>query len=128
MSGEWFVEHLLELLLSLISAGVIAGFKVMAGRLKKLKADADKQREETERENQATKEGLQALLRDGVINRYDKYMARGYILVRELENVESMYNAYHTLGGNGTITQLMKELRELPHSKAVEHNEQRDDA
>lgn len=114
---SWITEHLLEMLLSFISAGVIAGFKVMAGKLKKLKADADKQREETERENQATKEGLQALLRDGVITRYDKYMARGYILVRELENVESMYNAYHVLGGNGTITQLMKELRELPHNK-----------
>ena len=33
----WITEHLLELLLSLISAGVIAGFKVIAGRLKKLR-------------------------------------------------------------------------------------------
>jgi hypothetical protein len=25
-----------------------------------------------------------------------------------------MYDAYHALGGNGTVTKLMEELRELP--------------
>lgn len=109
----WIAEHLLELLLSLISAGVIAGFKVIAGRLKKLRAD-----------DVAQRDGLQALLRDGIITRYDKYVGRGYILVRELENVETMYSAYHALGGNGTLTRLMEELKELPHAKAADDDGQ----
>lgn len=109
MNGVWLAEHVIELILGLISAGVLAGFKVMSARLKKLRAD-----------DAAQRDGLQALLRDGIITRYDKYMQRGYIYVRELENVQSMYNAYHALGGNGTLTRLMEELRELPHNKVNE--------
>ena len=107
--SAWINEHLLEAIVGLISAGMLAGFKVLASRLKKLRAD-----------DVAQRDGLQALLRDGIITRYDKYMARGYILVRELENVEAMYNAYHALGGNGTLTRLMEELKELPHAKAAD--------
>lgn len=117
---SWLQTHVLEMLFGLISAGLLAGFKVLAGRLKKIKTDNDSQRAEMERENKATKEGLQALLRDNVITRYDKYMARGYILVRELENVQAMYTAYHALGGNGTITSLVEQLQALPHSKLTE--------
>ena len=108
-NAEWFQTHILEMLFGLISAGLLAGFKVLASRLK-----------DAEKKNKAIEEGLQALLRDGVITHYDKYMQRGYILVRELENMQSMYNAYHALGGNGTITRLIEELQELPHSKSIE--------
>lgn len=118
--SAWLLEHLSELLFGLVSAGVLAGFKVLAARLKKIKTDSDAQRAEMERVNKATKEGLQALLRDNIIMRYDKYASRGYILVRELENVQAMYSAYHELGGNGTISQLIKELQELPHNKSLE--------
>ena len=107
--NAWINEHLLEAIVGLISAGMLAGFKVLANRLKKLRAD-----------DMAQRDGLQALLRDGIITRYDKYVGRGYILVRELENVETMYSAYHALGGNGTLTRLMEELKELPHAKAAD--------
>lgn len=110
--NAWINEHLLEAIVGLISAGMLAGFKVLANRLKKLRAD-----------DVAQRAGLQALLKDGIITRYDKYVQRGYILVREMENVQSMYEAYHALGGNGTVTRLLEELKELPHSKAVEPDE-----
>lgn len=110
--NTWINEHLLEAIVGLISAGVLAGFKVLASRLKKLRADDEAQRA-----------GLKALLKDGIITRYDKYVQRGYILVREMENVQSMYSAYHALGGNGTITALVEQLRALPHNKAVEPDE-----
>lgn len=120
MTWEWITAHALEALYGIISAGMLAGIKVVSGKLKKLKADNEAQRAQMDAENKAMKEGLQALLRDRVISSYDKYIAREYILVRELENVEAMYSAYHALGGNGTITRLVEELRRLPHSKAAE--------
>ena len=110
--NDWLNQHLLEAIIGLFSAGVLAGFKVLAVKLKKLRADDEAQRA-----------GLQALLRDSVITRYDKYVQRGYILVRELENVQSMYNAYHALGGNGTITSLIEQLQALPHSKTGDSGE-----
>lgn len=117
MNWGWFEEHLLEMLFGLVSAGLLAGFKVLAGRLKKIKALSDAEQLRLATENKAMKEGLQALLRDRVIAAYDKYAERGFILVRELENVEAMYSAYHELGGNGTITRLVDEMRGLPHNK-----------
>lgn len=57
--------------------------------------------------------GMQAMLRDRIIDQYNKYMEREYIPIYALENVEAMYKEYHALGGNGTITQLYEELLEL---------------
>jgi hypothetical protein len=41
-----------------------------------------------------------------------------------LEAAEKMYTEYHNLGGNGTVTKLMEDLRELPvRDKATEMEE-----
>lgn len=61
--------------------------------------------------------GMQALLRDRIIQAYNKYMAEQEIPIYGLDNVEQMYTQYHALGGNGTITKLMDDLRELPTKK-----------
>jgi ribonucleotide monophosphatase NagD (HAD superfamily) len=65
----------------------------------------------------ALKMGMQAMLRDRIIEQYNKYMDKGYIPIYAMENVTAMYKEYHALGGNGTITQLYEELLELPHRK-----------
>lgn len=65
----------------------------------------------------AFKLGLQAILRNEIIGQYNKYMEKGYIPIYAMDNVEAMYKQYHALGGNGTITDLYKELLELSHRK-----------
>lgn len=62
----------------------------------------------------ALKAGLQALLRAEIVRSYDKYSERGSITLHGLEAVDLMYKSYHALGGNGTITKLMDDMRELP--------------
>jgi hypothetical protein len=37
-----------------------------------------------------------------------------HLPIYALESVLTMYEEYHNLGGNGTITQLVDELKELP--------------
>jgi len=69
------------------------------------------------RQFKAIKMGMQAMLRNGIIEQYNKYMEKGYIPIYAMENVTAMYKEYHALGGNGTITELYKELLELPHRK-----------
>jgi hypothetical protein len=69
------------------------------------------------RQFKAIKLGMQASLRDSIITKYDKYMERKWIPIYAMDNVEAMYKQYHALGGNGTITDLYKELLELPHRK-----------
>lgn len=66
------------------------------------------------KEQHAASNGVKALLKDRIIQSYHFYMEKQEIPIYALESVLSMYEEYHNLGGNGTITQLVEELKELP--------------
>ena len=66
------------------------------------------------KEQDAIRIGIQALLRDRIIQEYNVYHAKGEIPIYALESVLDMYLGYHGLGGNGTVSGLIKELKELP--------------
>ena len=63
----------------------------------------------------ASKSALKSLLRQNIIQAYDKYMERGWMPIYAMESVNEMYEDYHALGGNGTITGLVEQLRRLPN-------------
>ena len=72
------------------------------------------------RENDALKEGVQALLRDRIIQAYNHYSDKGWIPIYAMESIEACYKSYEELGENGVIDNLMSQLRELPnHSTEV---------
>lgn len=56
---------------------------------------------------------MKASLRNDIIKAHERYLARGYILIWELDNVEELYKEYCLLGGNGVVKGLMEEIREL---------------
>lgn len=58
--------------------------------------------------------GVQALLRDRIIQAYNHYQEKEYCPIYGLENVQGMYVQYHALGGNGTITELVERLKDMP--------------
>lgn len=68
-------------------------------------------------EQDALKLGIQALLRDRIIQAYNHYSEKGFIPIYALENVEEMYTQYHNLGGNGVITELVDKIHKLPQRK-----------
>ena len=57
--------------------------------------------------------GIWPLLRDRIVQAYYHYAERGWITLHGLENVEALYQEYHALGGNGTVTKLVEDLRAL---------------
>ena len=67
------------------------------------------------RENDALKEGVQALLRDRIIQAYNHYSDKGWIPIYAMESIEACYKSYEELGQNGVIDNLMKQLRALPN-------------
>ena len=72
------------------------------------------------RENDALKEGVQALLRDRIIQGYNHYSTKGWIPIYAMESIDACYKSYEELGENGVIDNLMSQLRELPnHSTEV---------
>lgn len=65
----------------------------------------------------ANSRGTMLLLRVQLIEYHDKYMALGRIPSYAYQNFCEMYEAYHELGGNGMITHMFEEIKELEIKK-----------
>lgn len=65
-------------------------------------------------ENEALKQGLRALLRDRIIQGYNHYEGKGHWPIYARDSMLDMYKQYAALGGNGTVSDLMADLAELP--------------
>ena len=61
----------------------------------------------------ANSRGTMLLLRVQLIEYHDKYMSLGHVPSYAYENFCEMYEAYHSLGGNGMITHMYEEVKEL---------------
>ncbi len=61
-----------------------------------------------------TDEGLRALLKDRLISIYTEVKKDKYITFDQMDRANMIYKAYHGLGGNGTGTAIIEELREMP--------------
>lgn len=62
----------------------------------------------------ANSRGTMLLLRVQLIEYHEKWKQRGYITKHGIENFLEMYDSYHELGGNGMVTHLLEEVKELP--------------
>lgn len=66
------------------------------------------------KENNALKAGLQALLRDRIIQAYNHYVQdKGWIPIYAKESIDACYRSYEALGDNGVIDNLMEQINEL---------------
>ena len=65
------------------------------------------------RDRDANSKGTMLLLRVQLIGYHEEWMERGYITKHGIENFMEMYDAYHALGGNGMVTHLLEEVKEL---------------
>lgn len=62
----------------------------------------------------AVKKGVQALLRDRLIQGYKYYRIQGWADEDDRSNLENVYQQYHKLGANGVMDNLRKKFLELP--------------
>lgn len=100
---EFIVKYWLEFAFGVIVSVLSAGYAHLRKRL----------REETDK-NRAIENGLRDILRIQILDNYDKCVADGRVIsVSRKDALDSAYNSYHALGGNGTITQAHKEIMEM---------------
>ena len=66
------------------------------------------------RDRDANSKGTMLLLRVQLIEYHEEWMARGYVTKHGIQKFIEMYEAYHSLGGNGMVTHLLEEVEELP--------------
>ena len=67
-----------------------------------------------EAQNAATMLGVQALLRDRLLQAFSHYLARGWIGADDRSNIENMYIQYEALGENNVISDIYNQVRALP--------------
>ena len=103
---DFITKYWIEVLFGAILTGLGTAFSFLSKRVSKRIEEQD-----------AIKLGMQALLRDRIISAYNHYMDKGYCPIYARENVRRLYEQYHNLGGNGTVTHLVEELEELPTDK-----------
>lgn len=65
-------------------------------------------------QTRAVKRGVQALLRDRLLQGYKYYRAQGWADEDDRTNLENVYVQYHSLGANGVMDNLRKRFLDLP--------------
>lgn len=102
-----------------IAMPIILGYIVWLLKQQKTeKIQEERRRKEQDEKNNL---GLMLLLRIQLIEYHDKYMKRGTIPSYAYQNFIDLYNAYHTLGGNGMVDKMFTEINHLHlHKKKTE--------
>lgn len=96
------IESTIQTIINII-AGAVISYMFALYRAKK-------------RENDALRAGVQALLRDRIIQAYNHYVCeKGWIPIYAKESIDACYRSYEALGDNGVIDSLMEQLNELPN-------------
>ena len=83
---------------------------ILSWRLNVMKCKVHK----TTQEFEALKLGMQSMLRDRIIQAYNKYIEQKWIPIYAMDSIQKLFDAYVGLGGNGTIHDLVEELKDLP--------------
>ena len=69
------------------------------------------------KENCAIKSGIQAVLRNSLIELYEKYYHSGSAPIYVKDNYENLYKQYHALGANGVMDSYYRQFMDLPSEK-----------
>lgn len=103
---SYITSHWVEWLFAILIAALGYGYRTITAQLK---AERDK--------NTAIAEGMQALLRDSIVEAYNKYSDKGFCPIFAKESCKRLYSAYKKLGGNDVATELYQKLLRMAEEK-----------
>jgi hypothetical protein len=78
------------------------------------------------RKTDAVCKGLQALLRDRLLQCYNYYAEKGYAHIEERDNFENMWSQYHNLGANGVMDDIHEKFLKLPTERRSSYEQNKD--
>ena len=73
---------------------------------------------DNDKQTNAVKLGVQALLRSQMINDYNRWIKEGYAPIYARENFENVWEQYHNLGANGVMNDIHNKFMALPTEKS----------
>ena len=80
-----------------------------------------------DKETNAVKLGIQALLRGQMISDYNRWMDKGYAPIYARENFQNCWEQYHSLGVNGVMDDIHEKFMELPTKRPKKTNNEDDE-
>lgn len=84
------------------------------------------ERDRLERDMELLKGGVQALLRDRLVALYKTYyMEQHYVPLHIKESYENCYQHYHSLGANGIMDGMARDVRKAPIAPPSDETEQK---
>lgn len=98
--------HWPEWLFTLVSGALALGYRSVSIRLKAEQA-----------KNQAIADGVQSLLRESIVDAYNKYSDKGFCPIYAKESMKRVYCAYEKLGGNDVAKELYHKILRMDEEK-----------
>ena len=96
--------------------GIVIAFLIQKPLEKRVKTAEDNQATQKSQQK-AIMLGVQALLRDRLLQAFGFYLARGWIGADDRANIDNMYVQYEALGENNVISDIYNQVRALPTIK-----------
>ena len=97
---DWLVQFITKWWIELILGGIAT-------------AAIGLYRKATKRQK-AIENGVRDMLRLTILDNYERCKTTGVISVSRKDAIDSAYQSYHELGGNGVITQVHDEIMKMP--------------
>lgn len=100
---EWITKYWVEWIFGIVATALTVIVKRISTRLKKEQS-----------ENKALRDGMRSLLRAQIIDSCERAMHDGWCGARLRDTINDLYESYHALGGNGTVTSVVEQTMKLP--------------
>lgn len=97
------MKYWIEMFFAFVISGVAFGYK-----------EINKRMQENDCKQAAIEKGIEALLRDRLIQLCSDTIKKKSCSVDTLDDIKALYEQYHILGGNGTVTGLFDRVKKLP--------------
>lgn len=100
---DWISKYWIEWVFGLVIAGMTWVIRRLGKRIRQEQA-----------ENEALRDGMKSLLRAKIVEKSEKALREGWCGTRLRDTISDLYESYHALGGNGTVTGLVEQAYRLP--------------
>lgn len=103
-----------QVIMTFVSAIATAVIAWLGRKLERKERARDAKETEQRALQEAMKEGMQAVLRDRMIQMASYCIEQGHTQVYMVENMTHMFSAYRELGGNGAVKYIYEQFLSLP--------------
>lgn len=105
---SYIQAHWVTWLFAIISGALAWGYRNISQKLF-----------EEQKKNKAIADGVQALLRESIVENYNRYSDKGFCPIYAKESIKRVFQAYEALNGNDVAHELYLKILRMPEEKEI---------